>query len=174
MPIDCYGYCAALPETTSFRKVVHPKWLLVMASNIHALARINRWNLISLPPPACLITCKWVYKVKTRFDGSLEHHKARLVARGFQQEHGRDYDETFAPVAHMTTVRTLLAVASARHWSISQLDVKNAFLNGELREEVYMQPPPGYSVPDGMVCRLRRSLYGLKQAPAPGLSALPL
>jgi hypothetical protein len=87
------------------------------------------------------------------------------VARGFQQEQGRDYDETFAPVAHMTTVRTLLAVASVRHWSVSQLDVQNTFLNGELREEVYMQPTTGYSIPDGMICRLRRSLYGLKQAP---------
>ena len=103
--------------------------------------------------------------MKTRSDGSLERYKARLVARGFQQEHGRDYDETFAPVAHMTTVRTLLVVASVRHWSVSQLGVKNVFLNGELREEVYMRPPPGYSVDDGMVCRLRRSLYGLKQAP---------
>ncbi|KAK1628939.1 hypothetical protein QYE76_003254 [Lolium multiflorum] len=81
------------------------------------------------------------------------------------REYGRDYDETFAPVAHMTTVRTLFVVASVRRWSVSQLDFQNAFLNGELSEKVYMQPPPGYYVPDGMVCRLRRSLYGLKQAP---------
>jgi hypothetical protein len=87
------------------------------------------------------------------------------VVCGFQQEHDRDYDETFALVAHMTTVRTLLDVSSVRHWYVSQLDVQNAFLNNELREEVYMHPPPGYSIPDGMVCHLRRSLYGLKQAP---------
>jgi hypothetical protein len=111
------------------------------------------------------ITCKWVYKVKTRSDGSLECCKARLVARGFQQEQGRDYDETFAHVAHMTTIHTLIAVASVWKWSISQLNVKNAFLNDELREDVYMHPPPGYSIPKGMVCHLRRSLYGLKQAP---------
>jgi hypothetical protein len=88
-----------------------------------------------------------------------------LVARCFQQEHDRDYDETFTPVAHMTTIHTLLAVASIRGWFISQLDVKNVFLNGELREDVYMCPPPEYSIPEGMVCQLRRSLYGLKQAP---------
>jgi hypothetical protein len=111
------------------------------------------------------ITCKWVYKVKTRSDSSFERYKARLVARGFQQKHGRDYDETFAHVANMTTIHTLLTMASVRGWSISQLDVKNAFLNGELREDVYMRPPPGYSVPEGMVCHLHRSLYGLKQAP---------
>jgi hypothetical protein len=96
------------------------------------------------------------------------------VACGSQQEQDHDYDETFAPIAHMTTVHTLLGVASVRHWSMYQLDVQNAFLNGDLCEEVYMQPPPGYSIPDGMVCRLWRSLYGLKKALAPSLRVLPL
>jgi hypothetical protein len=135
-----------------------------MAEEIAALERTGTWDLVSPPSGVHPITRKWVYKIKTRSDGSLERYKARLVARGFQQEQGRDYDETIAPVVHMTTVRTLLAGASVRHWSVSQLDVQNAFLNGEQREEVYMQPPLGYSVPDGMVYHLRRSFYGLKQA----------
>ena len=148
---------------TSYRDaVVHPEWQLAMAEEIAALERTGTWDLVSLPPRVRPITCKRVYKVKTRSDGSLELYKARLVARGFQQEHGRDYDETSTHVAHMTTARTFLAMAFVRHWSVSQLDVKNAFLNGELREEVYMQPPTGYFVPDGMVCRLRHSFYGLK------------
>jgi hypothetical protein len=91
------------------------------------------------------------------------------VARGFTQEYGVDYEETFAPVARLSFVRALLAVAASRHWSISQMDVKNAFLNaflnGYLSEEVYMQPPPGLFSPPNKVCRLRRVLYGLKQAP---------
>ncbi|KAK1590519.1 hypothetical protein QYE76_017099 [Lolium multiflorum] len=160
-----YGL-SVVSEPTSYRDAErHPEWQLAMAEEIAALERTGTWDLVSPPSGVRPITCKWFYKIKTRSDGSLERYKARLVARGFQQEHGRDYDETFAPVTHMTTVRTLLDVASVRRWSVSQLDVQNAFLNGELSEEVYMQPPPGYSVPDGMVCRLRRSLYGLKQAP---------
>jgi hypothetical protein len=111
--------------------------------------------------------------VKTRCDGSRERYKTRLVARGFQQEQSHDYDETFAPVAHITIICTLLVVTSVQEWSISQLDVnnaflngvKNVFLNGELREDVYMHQLPGYSVPEGMVCHLHHSLYGLKQAP---------
>jgi hypothetical protein len=87
------------------------------------------------------------------------------VARGFQQNQGLDYDETFAPVAHMTTVRTLIAVATSSSWTISQMDVKNAFLSGDLHEEVYMHPPLGVHTPSGHVCRLCRALYGLKQAP---------
>jgi hypothetical protein len=136
-----------------------------MAEEIAALERTSTLDLVPIPVYVHPITCKWVYKVKTRSDGSLERYKAHLVACGFQREHSRDYDEIFAPMAHMTTVHTLLVVASVREWSISQLDMKNAFLNGELREEVYIQPPPGYSVPEGMVCHLRRWLYGLKQAP---------
>jgi hypothetical protein len=87
------------------------------------------------------------------------------VARGFTQEYGVDYKETFAPVARLSSVRALLAIAASRHWSLFQMDVKNAFLNGDLEEEVYMQPPPGLSHPPNKVCRLRRALYELKQAP---------
>jgi hypothetical protein len=87
------------------------------------------------------------------------------VACGFQPTQVLDYDETFSPVAHMTTVRTLIAVAASFSWTFSQMDVKNDFLNGDLHEEVYMHPPPGVDTPSGHVCRLCRALYGLKQAP---------
>ena len=136
-----------------------------MSEELVALQRTGTWELVPLPAHAVPIICKWVYKIKTKADGSIEQYKARLVARGFQQSYGRDYEETFAPVAHMTTVRALIAVAAIRSWIISQLDVKNAFLHGDLHKEVYMQPPPGVTVPDGYVCCLRRALYGLKQAP---------
>jgi hypothetical protein len=136
-----------------------------MAEEIAVLEWTVMWDLVPCPPRVCPITCKWVYKVKTRSNGSRERYKTHLVAHGFQQEHGQDYDETFALVAHMTTICTHLVMASVWGWSISQLEVKNAFLNGELREDVYMRPPPGYSIPEGMVCHLRRSLYGLKKAP---------
>ena len=87
------------------------------------------------------------------------------MARGFQQEYDRGYEETFAPVAHMQTVRTLVVVAAVRGWHLTQLDVKNVFLHGDLRKEVYMTPPPGLRISPGLVCRLRRALYGLKHTP---------
>ena len=136
-----------------------------MTEELAALHRTGTWDIVPLPSGAVPITCKWVFKVKTKSDGSIERYKARLVARGFQQTQGIDYDETFAPVAHMTTVRTLIAVAASSSWTISQMDVKNDFLHGDLHEEVYMHPPPGVDAPSGHVCRLRRALYGLKQAP---------
>jgi hypothetical protein len=109
-----------------------------------------------------------VYKIKTRSNGTVNRYKAHLVAKRFTQEYGIDYEETFAPVARLSSVRTLIAVSASGHWPLFQMDVKNAILNGELTEEVYMQLPPGFSQPPGFshkVCRLRRALYGLKQAP---------
>jgi len=156
----------AVAEPSTYKEASGiPEWQNAMSEELAALDRTGTWEIVPLPSHAVPITCKWVFKIKTKSDGSLKRYKALLVARGFQQTQGRDYEETFAPVAHMTTVRTMIAVAASRSWTISQMDVKNAFLHGELHEEVYMHPPPGVDVPSGQVCRLRRALYGLKQAP---------
>ena len=118
-----------------------------------------------MPPGKSAIGYKWVYKIKTRADGSVECYKARLVAQEFTQEYGIDYEETFAPVACLTAFRSLLAVVAIRQWSLFQRDVTNAFLNGDLEEEVYLKPPQGFEHPPQKVCRLRKALYGLKQSP---------
>jgi hypothetical protein len=155
-----------LHEPHSYREASsNPLWQAAMAEELDALSRTRTWDLVDLPPEKSVVGCKWVFKIKTRSDGSIERYKARLVAKGFTQEYGIDYEETFAPVARLSSVRTLLAVAASRQWQLFQMDVKNAFLNGDLSEEVYMQPPPGLSHPPDKVCRLRRALYGLKQAP---------
>ncbi|GKV11891.1 hypothetical protein SLEP1_g23109 [Rubroshorea leprosula] len=126
---------------------------------------LNLAFVVDLPAGKPLVGCKWVYKIKTRSDGSVEHYKARLVAKGFTQEYGIDYEETFAPVACPTSVCSLIAIVAAKGWKLFQMDVKNAFLNGDLAEEVYMQPPLRLEHPPNKVCRLKRALYGLKQAP---------
>ena len=104
-----------------------------------------------------------MFKIKTRSDESIEWYKARLVAKGFTQEYGIDYEQTFTLVAHLSSIRTLLAIAASRQWKLFQMDVKNAFLNGDLSEEAYMQPPPGLSHPPDKVCRLCRALYALQE-----------
>jgi hypothetical protein len=121
-----------------------------------------------LPVGKFAIGCKWVYKIKTRSDGTVDRYKARLVVKGFTQEYGIDYEETFALMARISSIRTFITVSAFRHWPLFQMDVKNAFLNRELTEEVYMQLPFGFSHPPSFsykVCRLRWALYGLKQAP---------
>uniref|UniRef100_A0A2N9HCG1 Integrase catalytic domain-containing protein n=1 Tax=Fagus sylvatica TaxID=28930 RepID=A0A2N9HCG1_FAGSY len=143
----------------------HSHWREAMSNELCALEANSTWTLEPLPHEKKPIGCKWVFKTKLNADGSIERYKACLVAKSYTQIEGLDYHETFALVAKMTTVRCLLAVAAAQQWIIHQLDVNNAFLHGDLDEEVYMTPPPGYC-PKGetRVCRLRKSLYGLKQA----------
>ena len=121
--------------------------------------------MVDLPPSQSIIGCKWVYKMKIKADGFVERYKARLVTKGFTQEYGIDYKKTFAPVARLTSVRCLIAVPTIRRWPFYQMDMKNTFLNGDLHEEVYMQPSPSYPHSGIQVYRLRRALDGLKQAP---------
>ncbi|XP_019181694.1 PREDICTED: uncharacterized protein LOC109176759 [Ipomoea nil] len=116
-----------------------------MEEEIRALEQNGTWELVDLPPSKKPIGCRWVYKIKHKADGTIERYKARLVAKGYNQVLGIDYLDTFSPVAKVTTIRTLLAVAAAKGWHLHQMDVSNAFLHGDLDEEVYMQLPPGLS-----------------------------
>ena len=143
------------------------KWKDAMDEEMEALVDNKTWVLVPKGVTQKPIGCKWVFKVKHNSDGSVARYKARLVAKGFAQTYGIDYEETFSPVAKMTTIRTLLAVAAAKSWKLYQLDVKNAFLNGDLLEEIYMEQPEGYVHPkfSTYICKLKKALYGLKQAP---------
>ncbi|CAJ2655949.1 unnamed protein product [Trifolium pratense] len=143
------------------------KWKQAMDLEMEALDKNNTWELVSLPNGKKPVGCKWVYTVKYKADGSIERYKARLVAKGFTQTYGIDYSETFAPVAKMNTVRVILSLAANYNWNLQQFDVKNAFLHGELEEEIYMDVPPGYreDIAASTVCKLKKALYGLKQSP---------
>ncbi|KAI3722512.1 hypothetical protein L2E82_33551 [Cichorium intybus] len=153
-------------EPNCFKQAIQdPRWVEAMKKEIHALEQNETWTLETLPKGKRAIDSKWVYKIKYKPNGEIERYKARLVAKGFTQVEGVDFHDTFAPVAKLVTVRTLLTVAAKKDWMIHQLDVNNAFLHGNLDEEVYMKVPQGFSKEhDTRVCRLRKSLYGLKQA----------
>ena len=132
-----------------------------------SLMENKTWELVKLPEGRRAIGCKWVFRVKYDSNGQVERFKGRLVAQGYSQKYGIDYDNTFSPVARFSSIRTLLAFAVEMGMQIHQMDVVTAFLNGDLKEEIYMQQPSGYIQPDknGLVCKLKKSLYGLKQSP---------
>ncbi|KAK8704987.1 hypothetical protein V6N13_048598 [Hibiscus sabdariffa] len=142
------------------------KWLEAMRSEMDSMSDNQVWTLVEPPKGIKPIGCKWVFKKKTDMDGNVQTYKGRLVAKGYRQIHGIDYDETFSPVAMFKSIRILLAIAAFHGYEIWQMDVKTAFLNGKLEEDVYMTQPEGFVTPEnaGKVCKLQRSIYGLKQA----------
>lgn len=143
------------------------KWQHAMDEEIKSIEKNNTWDLVELPKGQKSIGVKWIYKTKLNKDGGVDKYKARLVVKGYNQEFGVDYKEVFAPVARLDTIRLVLAMAAQNFWFIYQLDVKSAFLHGELKEEVYVDQPLGYvrKGEEDKVYKLKKALYGLKQAP---------
>jgi hypothetical protein len=156
------------PVPRSVRSAVKdPNWHAAMQAEFDALQANKTWSLVPRPSGARVITGKWVFKHKMNPDGTLERYKARWVVRGFHQRPGIDFGETFSPVIKPATIRTVLTLIASKGWPANQLDVSNAFLHGNLREQVYSKQPTGFVDParPNDVCLLSRSLYGLRQAP---------
>lgn len=143
------------------------QWEEAANAEYKSLIDNGTWELVKLPPGRKTVGCKWVFKVKHGADGEVTRFKSRLVAKGFSQSYGLDYDETFSPVVRFSSIRALLAFAIQKGMLIHQMDVTTAFLNGKLEEDVFMDQPEGYIIPgkEDLVCHLKRSIYGLKQSP---------
>ena len=140
------------------------EWKAAADSEYMSLIENDTWDLVELPPDQKSIGCKWIFKVKHTSDGTVERFKGRLVAKGYAQEYGIDYEETFAHVARFTSIRTLLAFAVQHEMIIHQMDVVTAFLNGTVDEDIYMKQPEGYVQPgkEHLVCKLKKVSLWLK------------
>ncbi|GJY03527.1 ribonuclease H-like domain-containing protein [Tanacetum coccineum] len=172
------NYCFS----TSLNKTIEPStyhqactskdWVAAMNTEMEALNKNNTWEVTELPPERKPIGCKWIYKIKYKSNGDIETYKARLVAKGYSQKEGVDYDETFSPMVKMVTIRCLISLVVNQGWTLFQLDVNNAFLYGNLTEEVYMTLPPGYfSVDDKRGLCLSQRKYCLELLSEYGLLA---
>ena len=155
-------------EPASFEEAMrHDCWRHVMLDEMTSIEASGTWRLVEPPARTRPIGLKWVFKTKKDAAGIVTKHKARLVAKGYVQRQGIDFDEVFAPVARLESVRLLLAHAACQGWAVHHMDVKSAFLNGVLQEEVYVEQPPGFVLHghENKVLHLVKALYGLRQAP---------
>ena len=157
-------YATTLEPSSIVDVLQQEQWKAAMIDEFVALMRNKIWSLVSLPNGRKTIGCKWVFKVKENSNGTINKYKVRLVAKGFHQVVGFDFNETFSPVVKPTTIRVVLTIALAKNWVVRQLDINNAFLNRDLQEEVFMEQPPGFvdTKQPHLVCKLHKSLYGLK------------
>ncbi|CAJ2640978.1 unnamed protein product [Trifolium pratense] len=142
-------------------------WQEAINDEMDSLESNKTWHLVDLPPGCKPIGCKWILKKKLKPDGTVDKYKARLVAKGFRQRENIDFFDTFSPVTRITSIRVLISIDAIYNLEVHQMDVKTAFLNGDLEEEIYMEQPEGFVVhgQETKVCKLEKSLYGLKQAP---------
>lgn len=172
---DVMAMYTASEDPDNFDEAVqHEKWREAMELEIKSIEENNTWEVVDLPEEAKVIGVKWIFKTKYNEKGEVDKFKARLVAKGYHQRLGVDFHEVFAPVARWDTIRTLLAKAAEKEWKVFQLDVKSAFLQGDLNEDVYIEQPRGFELKeDGdKVYKLRKALYGLRQAPRAWYSRL--
>lgn len=166
---EIYERCnVALGDPTCVQEALMKKeWKKAMDVEMEMIEKNETWSLVTKPKNKKAIGVKWIFRTKYNPDGTICKHKARLVVKGYAQQAGVDYGETFAPVARMETIRLILALSATKQWSVFHLDVKSAFLNGVLQEEVYVKQPEGYVIEghEDKVYKLHKALYGLKQAP---------
>ena len=158
-------------EPQSFKEVMSspeaPYWKEAINDEVESIWQNHTWELVDLPLGSKPLGYNWIFKKKMKADESINKYKARLVIKGYKQKEGLDYFDTYSPVTRISSIRMLIAIAAIHNLEIHQMDVKTAFLNGDLDEEIYMEQPEGFMVPgqEKKVCRLVKSLYGLKQAP---------
>lgn len=169
------NHITSIPIPTSIAEARQSKeWNESVDNEFDAMEANHTWSVSTLPSGKRAVGCRWLHSLKFHANGTIERRKSRLVAKGYTQKEGLDYNDTFSPVAKMATIKLLLKVAASKQWFLTQLDISNAFLNGELEEEIYMKLPEGSeeyytarkgdSLPPKAVLRLRKSIYGLKQA----------
>jgi len=176
-PVTKYGFLAELQNAmnpkvhipNSYDEAIKSKekehWIEAMENEINSLSSSDTWKIVDLPAGRKAIGCRWVYDIKTDIEGNIIRFKARLVAQGYKQKYMIDFDETYSPVIDYVTLRALLSIAISNQFQVKQTDYHTAYLNGVLKEIIYMKQPPGFSSSDAnQVCLLHKAIYGLKQS----------